>query len=173
MSNTAIIMPLTSVRTSAQPRAAVPPQRDAVERFAALLAAPAHGDTERRDAQPRSIEADRPAATDVMNAETLDGLLDQMAELVWLHRPVRAERWAVTVWLRGALLRGTRLSMAGTPGRIDIRFATRDPHSLRCLHAGLDTLRARLREQVPALELRIAIEAAPPEADRARDADAA
>jgi hypothetical protein len=155
MSNAAI------TRSVTLSRAGEPLPRDAAERFSALLAPPAPADTERRQPRFGGRESGRAAAAGAMCAETVDGLIDQVAEFVRLHGPVRAGRWSVTVWLRAAVLRDTRLAMMSEPGRIDIRFSTGDRESLRRLRAGLDELRTRLRERLVATEVRIAIEAVP------------
>lgn len=85
-------------------------------------------------------------------------LLDDVAELVCMHRSGRAQHWSVSVWLREAVLRDTQLALTGEPGRIDIRFSSTNPDSLRRLHARHGDLQARLHERIAVLHLRVAIE---------------
>jgi hypothetical protein len=106
---------------------------------------------------------DAPAAAKPSMAEDdMAGLLDEVADLVSLQRGSRARNWSVTVWLREAVLRDTQLAMAGEPGRVDIRFSTTDPDSLRRLHAGHEELQTRLRERIAAPHLQLSIESVHP-----------
>jgi Type III secretion protein (HpaP) len=171
--------------------------RNAAERFAALLDAPAQSSSTRLAAStptraedddhrfaaaagdagaecpasaasatsassPRPEHADSPTAAAACPAcsDEIEGLLDTVAELVLAHPASSAAHWSVTVWLRPAVLRETRLHVAGEPGAVDVHFASTDPESLRRLHAGRDDLQARLRERIAALGVHITIEAA-------------
>jgi Type III secretion protein (HpaP) len=108
---------------------------------------------------PRAKDAPA-AAKPSMAEDDMAGLLDEVADLVSVQRVSRARNWSVTVWLREAVLRDTQLAMAGEPGRVDIRFSTTDPDSLRRLHAGHEELQTRLRDRIAAPHLQLSIESA-------------
>jgi Type III secretion protein (HpaP) len=111
------------------------------------------------DNGPRSRQAP-PAAKATLREDDVGGLLDEVADLVCLHRSGRAQHWSVSVWLREAVLRDTQLALSGEPGRIDIRFSSTDTDSLRRLHAGRDELQARLHARIVVPHLHLAIESA-------------
>jgi Type III secretion protein (HpaP) len=108
--------------------------------------------------EPRAKQA-HPAAKAAMPEDDVADLLDEVAELVCMSRGRRAQHWSVSVWLREAVLRDTHLALTGEPGRIEIRFSSTDPDSLRRLHARHDDLQTRLHERLAVPHLRLAIEA--------------
>jgi Type III secretion protein (HpaP) len=147
--------PRQADRADAEPRAVVPAAAGA-----ARTAAASARQYESPRAPPRVVRA-------TSAADDIERLIDELAEFVLRQPGTRAQSWSVTLWLRAAVLRDTRLTMSGEPGRITIRFATDNAASLRWLHTGHEALQARLRERicVPTLEVTIdAVEPAPHEA---------